>query len=75
MRIIINGYEVDIKAKREGKEQMNQKDTRALLNRLTGYAYEAADGYEKRNEFALAEDARKTARNIFMALEAAGYYK
>ena len=75
MKVIINGYDVEIKAKRNGKKQMNLEDTRALLNWLTGYAYEAADSYEKRNRPALAEDARETARNIFTALETVGYYK
>ena len=75
MKIIIDGCEVEIKAKSAGKNQYNETDTMFVLNTLTMLAYEASRGYDNVGCNHLANDARNLANTIYDLLDKNGYYK
>lgn len=74
MKIIIDGCEVEIKAKKSGKNQYNETDTMFVLNTLTMLAYEASRGYDNVGCNHLANDARNLADTIYDLLDKNGYY-
>ena len=75
MKIIINGCEVEIKAKSAGKKRYNETDTMFVLNTLTMLAYEASRGYDNVGCDHLANDARNLANTIYDSLDKNDYYK
>lgn len=75
MKIIIDGCEVEIKAKSAGKKRYNETDTMFVLNTLTMLAYEASHGYDNVGCNHLANDARNLANTIYDLLDKNGYYK
>lgn len=76
MKIEINDYEVEIKAKFDlsGSKRFNQDDTMAVLNQIIIWAGEAACRYERLGLDGLAELARRNCINIRKELEKKGYY-
>ena len=74
MKVMINGYEVEIKAKGEFAERFNKEDTKAVLNLLSIYASEAANRYEEIEMNALKRIAKEAHKSIFEALDKTGYY-
>ena len=74
MKIQINGYEVEIKAKGETAERFNKADTMVVLNLLSIYAAEASVRYETLGLNTLQETARQVNENIYATLEVNGYY-
>lgn len=75
MKIIIDGCEVEIKAKSAGKNRYNDTDTMLVLNTLTSLVYEASCGYYNAGCKHLANDARNLADTIYDLLDKNGYYK
>lgn len=75
MKIIIDGYEVEIKAKKAGKNRCNDTDTMFVLNTLTMLAYEASRGYDNAGCNHLANDARNIADTIYDLLDKNGHYR
>lgn len=74
MKIQINGYEVEIKAKWENAKRFNKADTMLVLNLISIYAAEAAARYETLGTDTLQRMARQVQDNIYATLEANGYY-
>lgn len=74
MTVMINGYEVEIKAKGETATKYNKQDTMAVLNLLSIYAAEASNRYETISMNALQRNAKEAHNNIFEKLDSMGYY-
>lgn len=75
MKFIIDGCEVEIKAKSAGKKRYNETDTMLVLNTLTTLAFKASYSYDKEGYVYLANDARNLANTIYDLLDKNGYYK
>lgn len=75
MKIIIDGCEVEIKAKSAGKNRYNKTDTMFVLNTLSMLAYEAARSYDNVGCDHLANEARNLASTIYDTLDKNGLYK
>ena len=75
MKIIIDGYEIEIKAKSAGKNRYNKTDTMFVLNTLTMLAYEASYSYDNVGCNSLANYARDIANTIYDLLDKNGHYK
>lgn len=75
MKIIIDGCEVEIKAKSAGKNRYNATDTKFVLNTLAMLAYEASRSYDSAGCNHLANDARNLADSIYDLLDKNGYYR
>lgn len=75
MKIIIDGCEVEIKAKSAGKNQYNKTDTMFVLNTLASLAFKASFSYDKEGYVHLANDASNLANTIYDLLDKNGYYK
>ena len=74
MTVMIDGYEVEIKAKGETAEKFNKADTMAVLNLISIYAAEASNRYETIGMNALQRNAKEAHNNIFEKLDSMGYY-
>lgn len=74
MKIIIDGCEVEIKAKSAGKNRYNKTDTMHVLNKLSLLAYEAAINYDNVGCNSLANKARYVADMIYDLLDKNGLY-
>lgn len=74
MTVMINGYEVEIKAKGETATKYNKQDTMAILNLLSIYSAETANRYEQLGMNALQRIAKDAHKNIFAKLDSMGYY-
>ena len=74
MKITINGYEVEIKAKYKASDRMNQKDTMAVLNQISICAGESKYRFQQSGCNRLAETAGEAQHTIFDALDARGYF-
>ena len=75
MKLSINGYEVEIKVKREGEKKANAAATKMLLNTLIEYSYMAYDQFRDDGHYGLAEGALKVGNDIYDALENEGFFK
>ena len=75
MKIIIDGCEVEIKAKSAGKKRYNKTDTMFVLNTLSMLAHEASDSYDNVGCNSLANYARNIANAIYDLLDKNGHYK
>lgn len=74
MKVIIEGYEVEIKAKFMTSNRYNKKDTMSVLNTLAMYASDSIERCSDLGYPALERTARKTRDNIMDTLDALGYY-
>lgn len=70
MKVIIEGYEVEIKAKYMTSNRYNKADTIAVLNTLAIYAGEAAVRYSDLGYKALERCAWKSRDSISDTIEA-----
>lgn len=75
MKIIIDGCEVEIKAKSAGKNRYNKTDTMYVLNTLSILAHEASINYDNIGCNSLANKARDVADMIYDLLDKNGLYK
>lgn len=65
MKININGFEVEIKARAtKYNERMNKTDTLAFLNRVAMWAMWSADIFDEEGSKITAEEARNAAHEI-----------
>ena len=75
MKVMIEGFEVEIKAKAAGSgKRMNKQDTMRIMNLLSIWAFEAGEHYRKNGCTALEKGAKETAEVIYKMLEAEGCY-
>lgn len=75
MKIIIDGCEVEIRAKSAGKNRYNKTDTMYVLNTLSILAHEASINYDNLGYNSLANKARDVADMIYDLLDKNGLYK
>ena len=80
MKLYIDGYEVEIKAKYVGvnhdiESKYNKRDAMAILNQISSWGYEAGELDAMRGLMAMSRNARKCANDIYDALDAEGYFK
>lgn len=75
MKIIIDGCEVEIKAKSVGKKRYNKTDTMYVLNTLSLLAHEASINYDNVGCNSLANKARDVADMIYDVLDKNGLYQ
>lgn len=75
MKFTINGYEVEIKAKRTvGSKRMNKEDTMDFVNYILMLSYMASERYAMMGADALAKDADKTSEEFYAVLKENGAY-
>ena len=75
MTLMINGYEIEIKAKNTlWNTRYNKEDTYAFLNEVSSIASVAAKEYRKEGYEKLEAAADKMSWTIYEALKEAGYY-
>lgn len=76
MKFTINGYEVEIKAKRTvGSKRMNKEDTMDFVNYISMLSYVASERYAMMGADALAKDADKTSQEFYTVLAENGAYR
>lgn len=74
MKLILNGYEVEIKAKDIGKERYNKLDTMCFLNSISIIAHEAAEHNKTIGHNAIYRKEQKIAMTIYKYLLDKGLY-
>lgn len=74
MKLFINGYEVNISAKRSTEVKCSQKRTCEILNELATFCSEASDSYTREHLMGLSAEARRMFNNIYDALDEVGWY-
>lgn len=74
MKVMINGYEVEIKAKYKASDRMNQADTMAVLSQISIWAGESKYRFQQAGCNRLAEIAGEAQGTIYDALDAKGYF-
>ena len=79
MKIQIGDYLVNITAKYNTKlaseNRMNMESTLAFLNEINCYIWDASTFCDRIGCPAMSERAKKTARQIYDALDRKGYFK
>ena len=75
MKLNIDGFEVEIKAKMTGNDRANKTDTMYFLNKISIWASEAAKHERTEGFITLAESYETAGEIIYDTLEAAGFYK
>ena len=74
MRLTIDKFEVEIKAKGVYGDRFNKKDTIALLNKISLLAVRAADYYSGTKYEALQDEAESISAEIYNFLDSIGAY-
>lgn len=74
MKIIIDGCEVEIRAKDQGKPRYNKEDTMYVLNTLSILAREASRNFEKEGSIVFARKSQAVADMIYDLLDRNGLY-
>lgn len=74
MKLTIDKFEVEIKAKGFFGDRYNKKDTIALLNKISLLASRAADYYSETKFDALQDEAKNIGDEIYNFLESIGAY-
>lgn len=75
MKLTLNGWEIEVKAKSQFKDRANKQDTMYFLNDLACYALEAKQRYKDLGLYGLAEEAQEFQMGIHDALDKAKFYK
>lgn len=76
MKLTINGFEIDIKARHtEINKRMNAEDTKWILNTIAMIAYDAASDRRHNGYNAIAEEAVEIATDIHDYLESLKYFE
>jgi len=73
MRVEIDGYEVEVKAKGWGSTRFNKQDTMAFLCSLCVELIQARDGYKERKLTGCEYATQKSIENIRALLEENNY--
>ena len=74
MKVIIDGYEVEIKAKKIGKNKANIKDTMHIVSEIEGGLWDSARLFDKEGFENLARATREDAVSIHNVLDSYGYF-
>lgn len=74
MKLTIDKFEVEIKAKGVFGDRYNKKDTVALLNKISLLASKAADYYSETKFDALQGEANDISEEIYNFLDSTGAY-
>ena len=74
MKLMINGYEVTIKARGRWSKKASEKDAMEFLNDVSIWASESAKYNREKGYEGLAESYDKAGYEIYKALEDAGLY-
>ena len=74
MNLMLEGYEIDIRAKAPGGKG-KQMDTMVILNQVSLWASLAAERYEQLGCPTLAKGAQDASDNIYHFLESKGLYQ
>ena len=74
MKVIIDGYEVEIKAKKVGKNKATIKDTMHIVSEIEGRLWDSARLFDKEGFENLARVTREDASNIHNVLDSYGYF-
>ena len=74
MKVIIDGYEVEIKAKKIGKNKANIKDTMHILSELEGWAWGFAGKAQQEGFNYMAKAIRNDALSIHKTLDSYGFF-
>lgn len=74
MKLTIDKFEVEIKAKGVFGDRFNKKDTIALLNKISLLASRAADYYTETKFDALQSEAENIGEEIYSFLDSIGAY-
>ena len=75
MKLIIDDFEVEVKAKFEGGERYNKEATLFFLNHLSMLASAARKHFESEGAYALADDAERVRSQLFKFCDDKGVYK
>lgn len=81
MILKVGGFEVDIRARRDIKNvechvtRDVDRDTKAFLNYVCSWAYNAAESFADSGDPALGKYALEFAKDIFNELYSLGYYE
>ena len=74
MKIIIDGFEIEVKAKKINSDRYNKGDTMMVLNKVSLLAFEASRTYEEERVYALADDSRTISETLYNMLKDQGMY-
>ena len=75
MRLIIDDFEVEVKARLVNKDRFSRKDTMRFLNKVSIWAGEASKQYDDNGLDSLAEWTQKASDQIYETLRKNGCYK
>lgn len=74
MKVRVNGYEVEIKARDLSRDRANKKDTLQFMNDICCLAIEAREHYEMEGYVALTEEAESFRKAFFKVCDENGLY-
>ena len=74
MKIKIDNFEIDIKAKRDTSDKYNREDTFYFLNMVSMAFSEASEHYEMLKLFGLQKEFHQIDMEIFQYLKDRNYY-
>lgn len=74
MTFVIDGYTVEIKAKR-GESKFNKTETMEIANYLAILMWQAGENYERNGRHTLSEIAKEDSSSLFMKLVQEKFYK
>ena len=72
MKLTLNGYDVEIKVKRNGRA--NNEETKYLLNEIALFADNSSRYYESEGANALAKRSQDFSDEIYTFLDEQGFY-
>ena len=75
MKLTVNEFEIEIKAKARWNSKANKEDAMNILNRMSIWASEAAQYNNKLGHTGLAEEWEQAASQIYEYLKINGAYK
>lgn len=74
MKFTMNGYEVEINAKKLGKARNNKNDTNELVSDISIWLIFASDQMRARKNDTCADQIDEVFNELYEALKANGYY-
>ena len=74
MKIVIDGCEIEIKARMQGKTRYNKDDTMCVLNTISVIAHEASCNFKKEGSPLFAKKSQEVADMIYNLLDSNRLY-
>lgn len=74
MKFVVDGYEIEIKAKYEHTNRNASGVAMAFMNKVSLLYDEVAELYDREGNHMLAEYSRRQSKNLYDQLNEAGYY-